>query len=383
MANITFKRRCNFCEFTDGMIHSIIWSHGVESLLYTDGLSDLQVKIFIGKGKLDKNYYKTRKYITKSEMSYKLEQWHTDTKHICESCGRGSDFYFEDIKIDGELLKDDIDVKHNEPLIKSEQAHEHFSRALQYSKQGNYNLAIREYTSILESYPKSYKYRDVYFRRAQLYEKQGKFELVISDYTNYINLVEDSTTMPELFFYRGLAYSMNKNYELAIADFTTVIIHSPYQFGSDAFNNRGNNYQKQGKYELAIADFTSAIKKNSNKEAFYFNRANAYVQQGKYELAIVDYNEAIKINPMYDEVLNNRGDTYFRQNKYELAITDFTAAIKINPNLSEAFFTRGEVYYKLGNEEFSISDFKMAASLGDIDAVTNLKNFFNIDYHKY
>ena len=93
-----------------------------------------------------------------------------------------------------------------------------------------------------------------YFKKAYDYEENGEYKLAIENYTRCVKLAPENATA---FYNRGLVYSRHlENNEYAIADFTRCIRIDPDY--SNAYQNRGFSYLFLEDYEKAIADFSKA-----------------------------------------------------------------------------------------------------------------------------
>ena len=83
-----------------------------------------------------------------------------------------------------------------------------------------------------------------YFDRAYDYAENGEYQLAIDNYTKAIRIDPDDATA---YYNRGVAYYDLGNYEDAIADYTRAIRIDPDY--ADAYFNRGLSYKKLENYE--------------------------------------------------------------------------------------------------------------------------------------
>ena len=223
-----------------------------------------------------------------------------------------------------------------------------------YSKEGQYDLAIKDYTEIIRLDP----YYFYYNKRGVLFYKKGQYDLAIKDYSEAIRLKPSNAVCYDN---RGDAYMKQGQYDLAIADYSEAIKLDPDS--AAYYNDRGFAYYKKGQYDLAIKDYSEAIKLKPDSTTYYNNRGNAYYNKGQYDLAIKDYSEVIKLNPDSAICYNNRGFAYYTIGQYDLAIADYSEAIKLNPNNSSYYDNRGLVYYIKGQYDLVIADYSEAIKL--------------------
>jgi len=133
-----------------------------------------------------------------------------------------------------------------------------FIRGLSYAESGNYNRAIKDFTTIIKSKPDKY---EAIFNRGLSYYHKGCYDLSIKDYTTALTLTPDN---PKALFNRGVAHAEKGNYDLAIEDYTAALKLDPTHYG--ALINRGNAYYRKGIYAQAIEDFEAALRIDPNDD---------------------------------------------------------------------------------------------------------------------
>lgn len=112
--------------------------------------------------------------------------------------------------------------------------------------------AIYSYSCIIEQIDENYV--PAYINRALIHTSRRSYDLAIEDYTTILDI--DGSLVGAI-NNRGLVYMARQEYEEALADFETVLdTDASYIPG---FVNRGVYYAIQGDYELALADFQTAI----------------------------------------------------------------------------------------------------------------------------
>ena len=116
-----------------------------------------------------------------------------------------------------------------------------------------------------------------YFYKANNYMYNGQYQLAIDNYTKCLKLETDDDAAA--YYNRGIAYGNLENYTAAIADFTSAIRIEPD--AADAYYNRGLAYAKLENYTAAIADYTSAITINPDYVNAYWARGIAKENAGQ------------------------------------------------------------------------------------------------------
>jgi tetratricopeptide (TPR) repeat protein len=162
-----------------------------------------------------------------------------------------------------------------------------------------------------------------YFYKANNYMYNGQYQLAIDNYTKCLKLETDDAKKADAYYNRGTVYGMGlENYTAAIADYTSAIRIEPD--AADAYYNRGLAYAKLENYTAAIADYTSAIRIDPDYADAYNNRGNQYEKLENYTAAIADYTSAIRINPEDALPYKNRGIA--KENAGQSYCSDFKRA---------------------------------------------------------
>jgi tetratricopeptide (TPR) repeat protein len=103
------------------------------------------------------------------------------------------------------------------------------------------------------------------------YYAQGEYTLAIADYTQALKL---NPKFVLAYGNRGLIYSEQGKYDKAISDFKKALKSNP---NSTDFYNRGLAYFNLEKYSQAISDFGQVISLNPNDAEAYYHKARAYI----------------------------------------------------------------------------------------------------------
>lgn len=168
---------------------------------------------------------------------------------------------------------------------------DYMNRAQTYQEMGKIELAIRDYSSILERFP---EHNHFYISRANLYAELGRHDLALKDYNKRVQLNPDLLSS---YMDRGKYFAKYGKHDLAIKDFTKAIQMKP-EF--DAYVERGLSYFKLGKDNLALQDYNTAIGLNyKHPGEAYYNRALLYARQKNAAKALQDVTRAMQIDPYY------------------------------------------------------------------------------------
>ena len=183
------------------------------------------------------------------------------------------------------------------PRLLGQQQQAAFDQGVDAFNKGNYDVAIGDFTQVIQLNPKS---EDAYNNRGAAYQTKGDDDKAIADFNQAVQLNPQD---PRAYCNRGVAYTDKGNYDFAIGDFTQALQIDPKN--ENAYNSRGLAYDRKGDYATAIADFNQAIRLNPKDANPYNNRGVSYRANGDYARALADYNQAIQLNPKYATAYRN------------------------------------------------------------------------------
>ncbi len=149
-----------------------------------------------------------------------------------------------------------------------------------------------DYNTRLLSYDQ--KNTHAYMERARAYEGVDQKELALNDYSKILEIDPDHEGALNN---RALVYRDLGKYTEALHDVNVLMRRYPQNNNS---SNRGLIYYKLGQYKNAIADFTKAIELEPQRPGPYVNRAMTYEKMGKYKDALEDYRRTLKADSTYN-----------------------------------------------------------------------------------
>ena len=221
------------------------------------------------------------------------------------------------------------------PSIRTKSASDYLTDGDKLLKSHDIEGAIREYTSALSL---ETNYGPAYWDRALAYSQNKDFQLAVNDYTSAIACYQDDINLSALFGFKGYNEIQLKDYEKAINDLSYAI--SLNQQNGQAYWNRGAAYGNKGDYQLAANDYASATTYYQNDDkslAVLYQCKGVYENELKdYKMAIDDFSYAISLNPQYGQVYWNRGAAYGNNGDYQLAANDYGQAMKFYENDRES-----------------------------------------------
>lgn len=143
------------------------------------------------------------------------------------------------------------------------------NRALGYQRQGDFDLAIKDYSKVIDA--RNRDLSDIYLKRGFAYQSTGDLDLAIRDYTEYILLNPGDVTG---YYYRADAYKSRGNFLFAVRDYEKALVISPDN--AAIFYNIGAAYMNAGKKDLAIMSFKKAADLGLREAQEYLKQQGIY-----------------------------------------------------------------------------------------------------------
>lgn len=224
---------------------------------------------------------------------------------------------------------------------------EHFATELPQEAAGNIQVAYV-----------SQKDEKVYFCRGMIYSKAGEEEKAIENYTQAIQIAPKYLLA---YYYRGISYGRLGEKMRSIQDFTRAIQINPKD--APAYFQRGIAFTETGGWKEAIKDFSQAIEIKPGNARFYVQRGIVFLGIGDNQKAVADLAQAIRIDPTDASMYNNLGVAYFRLGNCQAAVEEFNRAIQIDPEDGSAYSNRGNMLHILGENKQAVEDCSVAIQI--------------------
>ena len=226
------------------------------------------------------------------------------------------------------------------------------NRGIGYYDEGQYDLAIQDYSQAIRLKPLA----AIYNNRGNAYRDQRYYDLAIQDYDQAIRMKPD---LAIAFNNRGVAYLREGQYDLAIRDFDATIRLKPDY--ASAYANRGSAYDDKGQYALAIQDLDRAIGLTPDDAAALNNRCYARAEAGHGIIpALLDCNESLLLRPGEPATLDSRGFVYLHLGRFDDAIRDYNAALSKDARVASSLYGRGFARLREGDKTGGAADIAAA-----------------------
>jgi tetratricopeptide (TPR) repeat protein len=168
---------------------------------------------------------------------------------------------------------------------------------------------------------------NLFKERAAEYSRLGNYEQAIADYSVSLGLQpEDANAL----HFRGQAYDRLGQFELALKDYQQALVLNPQL--SDMFINRGISFGKTGNFRQSLASLTEGIRLAPQNPDGYFNRGMTYFQQREFEHAINDFSNVIRLSPRDEDAYYWRGVSKEEAGRQHEAVSDYEQFLVLTQN---------------------------------------------------
>ncbi|MFB3894087.1 MAG: tetratricopeptide repeat protein [Phycisphaerae bacterium] len=209
-----------------------------------------------------------------------------------------------------------------------------------YRKQGDYEMAKRNYESAVKANPYAFK---PHYNLGVVYQ-------ALSEAAKTVDAVQEYLTKAVKVYLRALTIKSN--------DF-------------DANLNLSVCYFELGKDNLAEQYCKTAIELDPRNAAARSNLGLIYDFQGQYSKAIAAYNDSLELDSHQPRILLNLGSTYMRQQRWARAIHAFELAAAEMPGDSAPFEQIGACRFQQNELDLSAQAYAKAVELNGKSAAAH------------
>ena len=263
-----------------------------------------------------------------------------------------------------------------------DQATERLRRGVKYHQQGDFELALSDYSAVVEMSGASVELRaKALFNRGVTYGKQGDIERQLSNYSSVVEMPDAPVELRvKALCYRGVAYGKQGDIEHELSDYSAVVEmpDAPVDQRAWTLGCRGFAYGQQGDIEHELLDYSAVIAmpdapvEMRAKSLLY--RGVAYGKQGDFERELSDYSAVVEMPDapveMRANTLFRRGLTNERQGDIERALSDYSAVIAMPDapvdQRARALVSRGRWYDQQGDIERALSDLSAVVEMANV-----------------
>jgi len=221
-------------------------------------------------------------------------------------------------------------------------ASEHIKQGDVYFQQGNFDLAISEYTRAGELDPSI----DVKAKVNQANEKKVGLLLQAGDYDKSIEAgISALAAAPE-----------DDNLKEKLAD---------------AYIARAWYYKAKRLNPYTLDDLYKAVKIAPKYYRAHFELGRFHNNQWQFSIGILDLNEALSLKPDFAAAYSERAFSYYKNQKYDAGLADANKAIELDATDAQFYYNRSLIYRGMERNEPAVSDLETTLKLSKDTALTD------------
>ncbi len=170
-----------------------------------------------------------------------------------------------------------------------------------------------------------------HYNKAVRFHLSGKLPEAVAEYKAAI---EADSKIAEAYSNLGLIYNQQRKYDQAMTEFHKALLVNP----NDAITYNGIGAAMRAKNNMAAAkkNWKTAITLDPNLASAHYNLGTAYELEKDMEQALVEYKEAVKHDDKLGEAYYRMGLVLQKMNNKNLALEEYKHAIKISQQANYA-----------------------------------------------
>lgn len=255
-------------------------------------------------------------------------------------------------------------------------------RGKSYLQLSQFNLAIADFSKVINSKAKQVTILDAYRNRSYCYLSTEKYEKCLKDCNAFLEWFSDDI---EILSYRADSYFNLNKYDKAATDYTKLLNDKPAAEDKLYYlYNRSVSYLNTDSFDYALSDINNAISIDSTDYAKYLVRYEVYINLSNYNKAKDDLFRARKLDPTYKHYAGKFGVLFYFSENYEKAIDSLNKQLKIDTKNASLYSFRSSSYMKLQNYPKSMVDIdKCIALRGKESSYLNSKGWIYLLMKEY
>ncbi|MCS6935798.1 MAG: tetratricopeptide repeat protein [Chitinophagales bacterium] len=189
--------------------------------------------------------------------------------------------------------------------------------------------------------------------------QSGNYDLAIKHYTTAINA---DPTRNYFYYNRGLAYKAIGNYNLAAADFRTS---NQYKPTAEAYYQLGLLAYEKNDLETALAEFEKARELKEDLERMNFYMGMIYYKNNRYEEAVRSFQTYTRYVKNFPDAYYYRGMSEAKLGRYSDAIASFNFAMTFKKYDWKLYYKMYEIYLAMNDKHNALYSLTMVIEVGE------------------
>jgi len=229
---------------------------------------------------------------------------------------------------------------------------------------------LNDFAGALADLDKAYQ---IHPFRTAVHVNRGYTRFLMGDYAgalqNYNQALQIDPQNSKAYLGRARIKQVMHDLDAALSDFNTSLSLRP---SFDGYLNRAVLKMSLKNFEGARADLDVACQMEPSRPEVCLNKGIIELNTGNTTGALEEFNKALEIDANNFQAYLCRAIVKIRLEDFPGAIADLDRSIQLHPS-GGAFYHRGIAKIRLGHKEEGRADLKQSASLGNADALAEIK----------
>ena len=197
--------------------------------------------------------------------------------------------------------------------------------------------------------------------RGECLYQLGEYDLALTDYTHVIESGPSYEDIDQVYYGRALIYEERQQYDLALADCLKSIDIGPEDAETRVM--AAQLYRREEALEEALEHAMRTAELEPDSVQAHFLLGDCHLMLGNLERALEHTLRASEIDEASDVIRRKLGEICSEMGALELALRHLDRAVELNPDRSLNFLYRGYVHESAGERDLALRDFNTALAL--------------------
>ena len=197
--------------------------------------------------------------------------------------------------------------------------------------------------------------------RGECLYQLGEYDLALADYTHVIESEQSYEDIDQVYYGRALVHEERRQYELALADCLSAIDIGPED--AEIRLMAAQLYRREEAFGEALEHAARAADLQPDSAQAHFLTADCHLMLGNPERALHHTLRASEIDGASDVIRRKLGEICSEMGDLEQALRQLDGAVELNPDRGLNFLYRGYVHESAGEHDLALRDFNAAIAL--------------------
>lgn len=222
----------------------------------------------------------------------------------------------------------------------------------------SYSEAIEALNTVLALDEDHLEARDL---RGECFYELGRYDLALADYTHVIDCDSSYEYVAQVYYGRALVYANQQEYDLALADCLKSISVEPED--AETLMMTAQLYHRDAAFEEAMKHAAHAAELDPDSVEVHFLMGDCHLMLDNLDQALEHTLRAYEIDDTSEILQRRLGEIYSKMGALEPSLQHLNRAVELNTDRSLNYLFRGYVHESMGEHELALDGFNSALRL--------------------